>query len=658
MKKKLSSKVTNKKNTSFLFFALSTLAACNNDSKKILGLAGNAASEGLEKLFKESPSVNSNYTISTNSPDSSKGDGTSSLPIEVTGSVNASPTISGYPLLDFTFNSDGIIDFTNISDVKNISISNSSSAVSFTNLSNDLEKIFVSGTQSGDWNIAYKPNSFGTAFFEWTNNTGVSVDLTSLTINETSHFLLKNTGNENITIPIFNLDPDDTQRIEIGNDNDGDIIIGVAANIEGTQGLKTISLKTFNDGDIILGTPGTSGLPDLQNLTSIALIASKNGNITLGDLGTNTSINNISSLSMTTEGGEINIGTIKAKKIDNIIASGIEFSSISIGNTETNESLDFITLSGGGAISIGNIKAKNIDGLNASGGELSSITIGNTEVSETIDLITLSTEGTINLGNIKAKNIDGFNASGNEFSSISIGSIEISESIDLIKLSGDASITMGNFTGDGTVKLDASDMTKTGINLNFSALKGTVDITSTDKDDTISLGIEAGKVISGEGNDNIIVAANATGNSDITTGDGVDIITLSDQSGIDIVKPGGTSVNITNKTANTHAAILSDKIINFDPNSDKIAFGSVTASNDNFLSESGANTNSFSDALTKANTAMATGKIYYFSYNVANATDGFGLLFNDSNGDGSSDTFLTITGITTDVISYQDMIIA
>ena len=566
MKKKLLSKIRNKNNNIFLFFALSTLAACNSDSKKILGLAGNAASEGLEKLFEESPSVNSNYTISTDTPDNSKGDGTTSLPIQVSGSVNASPIISGYPLLDFTFNSTGKIDFTNISDVKNIAISNSSAAVNLTNLSNDLEKIYVTGTQSGDWNIGYKPNSFGTLYFEWTNNTGISVDLTSLTINEAGQFLFKNIGNENITIPTFNLDPDDTQRIEIGNDNDGDIIIGAAANITGSQGLKTISLKTFNDGDITLGTPGTSGLVDLQNITSIALIASKNGNITLGDLGTNTSINKISSFSLTTDGG------------------------------------------------------------------------------------------TINIGNIKAKIIDSFNASGNEFSSITIGNIEISEAIDLITISGDTSITMGNFTGDGTVKLDSSNMTKTGINLNFSALKGSVDITSTSKDDTISLGIEAGKIISGNGDDIITVAANATGNSDISTGDGVDIITLSSLAGIDIVKPGGTSVNINNKTANTHAEILSDKIINFDSNSDKIGFGSITASNSNFLSETGAN--SFSDALTKANTAMTSGKVYYFSYNVATATDGFGLLFSDNNSDGSSDTFLTITGITTDVISYENLIVA
>ena len=47
MKKKLLFKIINKKSNSFLFFALSTLAACNNDSKKILGLAGNAVSEGV-----------------------------------------------------------------------------------------------------------------------------------------------------------------------------------------------------------------------------------------------------------------------------------------------------------------------------------------------------------------------------------------------------------------------------------------------------------------------------------------------------------------------------------------------------------------------------------------------------------------------------------
>ena len=565
MKKTLLSKFKNKKNNIFLFLVSPILAACNN-TQKLIGPLGEQVFTRLEDLMEVSPPVSSNYIIDSQTPNSSKGDGTSSLPITVAGSVDASPTINGYPLLDFTFNSDGKIDFSSISDVKNISISNSTAAASFTNLSNDLEKIFVTGTQSGDWNIAYKPNSFGTLYFEWTNNTGTTVDLTSLTINEVGQFLFKNTGNETITIPTFNLDPDDTQRIEIGNENDGDIVIGAAANITGTQGLKTVSLKTFNDGDITLGTPGTSGLPDLQNINSIALIASKNGNITLGDLGATTSINKISSLSMTTEGGAISIGNIKAKKID------------------------------------------------------------------------------------------AFNASGNEFSSISIGNIEISEAIDLITLSGDTSITLGNFTGDGTVKLDASNMTKMGINLNFSALGGSVDVTATGEDDLISLGIEGGKVMSGGGNDNIIVAANATGNSDITTGDGVDIITLSAQSGIDIVKPGGTNVNINNNTANTHAAIISDKIINFDPNSDKIGFGSVTASNSNFLSETGAS--SFLDALTKANTAMATGKIYYLSYNVATATDGFGLLFNDSNGDGSSDTFITITGITTDVISHQNLIIA
>ena len=55
-------------------------------------------------------------------------------------------------------------------------------------------------------------------------------------------------------------------------------------------------------------------------------------------------------------------------------------------------------------------------------------------------------------------------------------------------------------------------------------------------------------------------------------------------------------------------------LVFFDPNSDKLGFGSVTASNENFLSETGAS--SFSDALTKANTATTAGKKYYFSYDV------------------------------------------
>ena len=172
MKKILTLKKRIRKNNVFLVFALSSLAACNNDSKKILGLAGNAASEGIEKLFEGSPVVNSNYTISTTTPESSKGDGTNSLPIEVSGAVIASPIISGYPLLDLTFTAPGTIDFTNISDVKNLSVSNSTAAVALSNLPNDIEKIFIKDSQSGDWNISYFPNSFATLFLEWTNNTG------------------------------------------------------------------------------------------------------------------------------------------------------------------------------------------------------------------------------------------------------------------------------------------------------------------------------------------------------------------------------------------------------------------------------------------------------------------------------------------------------
>ena len=51
------------------------LTACNNDNKKILGLAGNAASEGIEKLFQENPSIATPYTISSTTPLSSTGKG-------------------------------------------------------------------------------------------------------------------------------------------------------------------------------------------------------------------------------------------------------------------------------------------------------------------------------------------------------------------------------------------------------------------------------------------------------------------------------------------------------------------------------------------------------------------------------------------------------
>ena len=174
----------------------------------------------------------------------------------------------------------------------------------------------------------------------------------------------------------------------------------------------------------------------MQNISSITLIASQNGNITLGDLGTNTSINKISNISLTTEGGSLSMGSIKAKQIENLSVFGKEFSTISIGN------------------------------------------------------------------------------------------IEIEEKIQNFTISGDANISLGKFSGNGNVMLDASNMNKSGLNLDFTGLKGNIDLSTTSHDDTILLGDNAGKVASGAGNDIITLPTNVTGNADIRSGEGVDIITL------------------------------------------------------------------------------------------------------------------------------------
>ena len=71
----------------------------------------------------------------------------------------------------------------------------------------------------------YKPDSSAKLDLSWTNNTGTNVEITSFTINEVEEFLFKIMGNENIIIPKFNLDVNDTKIIQIENHNDGDIVI-------------------------------------------------------------------------------------------------------------------------------------------------------------------------------------------------------------------------------------------------------------------------------------------------------------------------------------------------------------------------------------------------------------------------------------------------
>ena len=557
-----------KRRTSYALFPILSLilSGCSSDRAKIFGPVGDKIFETLGDITEASPPVSTIFTIDSVEPLSSQGDGSESLPIQITGAVVASPIIRGYPLLDLKFLDSGTIDFTNIEDVQNISLTSSSAPVDISNLDTELDKIFVSESQSGDWKISFQPKSFGTLYLDWTNNTSSTVSLDSLTLDEVGQFAFKNSGEKTISITLLNLDEADTQRIEIGNDGDGNIIFGADSNLTGTSALRTISLTTWNDGDILLGTPGTSGLPELPQLVSIAMIASQTGNITLGDLASTTPINKLNSISISTEGANINIGSINAKQIQNFFISAAEFSNISIGDIATEEIIGNMTLSGAGDIS------------------------------------------------------------------------------------------MGAFSGEANITIDASNMTKNGVSLNFSSVTGTIDATTTDLDDQVSLGIAGGKVVSGDGDDTITVAAEATGNSDIRTGNGIDLINLSNTKGIDIVDPGGTEVGIVDGSATEHTNINGDKIVNFDPIMDKIALSSITATSSNFLSETDAS--SFSDALDKSNGAMELGKSFYLSYNVAGVNDGFGLLFSDTDGDGISDFFITLVGATTDSINHENIVIA
>ena len=348
------------------------LSGCNNDTKKLIGLAGNTATGAIETLFQQSPPDSSvNYTISTTSPPSLVGDGSLTLPIEITNPVIGSPNISGYPILDLSFSAQGTIDFTNISDVKNLVISGSSSGATITNLSSSLDRVYVTEIQTGDWTIDYLPDSNGILYLDWTNNTGASVDLTSMVLNETSVLAIKNSGNEPITIASMALDPEDTQRIEIGNDNDGNIVIAPAVDIAGAAAIKTISLTTWNDGDITLATPNVSGIPSVANLNSLTVNASKMGNITLGDLGNTSAINDASNFSLVTQGADVATGKISAKKIDNFLISAPEFSSVSVGLISVENSIANFTINGSGNVLLDGFEGSGtvkLNGINYNNG--------------------------------------------------------------------------------------------------------------------------------------------------------------------------------------------------------------------------------------------------------------------------------------------------
>ena len=109
-------------------------------------------------------------------------------------------------------------------------------------------------------------------------------------------------------------------------------------------------------------------------------------------------MDNLSSLAMATKGAPINIGSINAKKINSIVVSGTEFSSINIGNTTIEEAILGFTLSGAGDINVGNFSGDGTVNIDASNMSKKGISLNFSALKGIVDVISTNQDDEVSLG--------------------------------------------------------------------------------------------------------------------------------------------------------------------------------------------------------------------------------------------------------------------
>lgn len=299
------------------------------------------------------------------------------------------------------------------------------------------------------------------------------------------------------------------------------------------------------------------------------------------------------------------------------------------------------------------------DTLNINNGTNTAVTIVDNNLSKVsgIERIVIATSGTANQSIQTGGWFDAaFKASGVDLTTTSTtGAI----SIDMTSFTGAATLTTTSTDGNQTIQTGTA-----GGNDKVTAVagKGNVSVTTGAGDDTVSITNSddvtgTNTVTTGAGNDTITlsVAASKTVATTITAGAGADVITLSTTgTSTDTIVIGNTDSGITVATADT--------IKNFLSGTDKLKMGTAAdASTVGAINyhEAAAAVAGFDAALTAANTILAqlatnnTGDVeaYAFQWDATN-----GYLFNDTDGNGTADQVIILTGITGAGIAATDII--
>ena len=345
--------------------------------------------------------VGDSLVASSGSSDTiSGGAGSDKLSVAFTGATTVSPTLASFEVLDVSFNSDSVLDFSKTSDLNILNILNSSAGVSLEKVPFDLSKINVSELQTGAWLISYEDNASSTVNLNWSNDTGSAVNVTSLVFDEVQSLSLTSDGADDVVLTELSLDYDDTKLTSFTNTDDGNLTISSGAQLDTFDAVNGISLTATEGGNISLGSATSGfGISDAQKLSTITLVASQTGSVELGSVGISTAVEDLQSISLLSSGANITLGSIVASNTGTFSAAISSSATVSVGELNLQNPGTSFVVTGSGI--------------------LEPITFSN-EAYTTINLSDLVTDTTISFANADT-GVNIISGSGNDTITLGLG---------------------------------------------------------------------------------------------------------------------------------------------------------------------------------------------------------------------------------------------
>jgi len=243
-------------------------------------------------------------------------DGADQMTAEFSDVGTRNPISTEIETYNLTYNDDATLDFTDVDDVATINIAESTNRVELIDMDATVTTINVTDDQAGTWDVDYELNENATLTVNWDNNSGATDTITAVQFDEVQNLTINSTGSDDVDLGNVSFDVNEDGgsletltdlTINVTGNGDLDVDDDDGGNDGSMDSVVNLTLTTTH-GDL---TVAASASPDHDALERLVIDATR-GDITLGALGTGDAAAQLEYVSITTDDGAVDVGTIDA----------------------------------------------------------------------------------------------------------------------------------------------------------------------------------------------------------------------------------------------------------------------------------------------------------------------------------------------------------